>query len=318
MGAEREFADDARGQRYLWRVSELREGFRAGLESVETITTLLQRVRNAHPTSGLYEAAEFQWWWGVERATDTLDQLFWFDKHDQPAAAVIATDFSARGSAVYAEPVLVVSVLPDASPDWIAHVVDRGLAHAAEHGMTSVELEVDRADHVMRDLLFGRSFAVKDDGLIDCWLDASNRPPVSDLHDNYRLASRVDTVGSPHHMTDPRRPNIEPRLQQTSLYRPDLDLVVLDADDNPAGYGMFWHDPVSATGIVEPMRTHDDHQQRGLARHILTSGIDRLAQAGAERISIGFEPENVAQVRCMKASGSCPTAKPTWSATDWR
>ncbi len=89
-------------------------------------------------------------------------------------------------------------------------------------------------------------------------------------------------------------PDVEARLRQTSLYRPDLDLVVLDRDDNPAASGLFWYDPETATGLVEPMRTEDDHQRRGLARHVLTTGIDRVAEAGAARIKICFEPDNPA------------------------
>ena len=85
---------------------------------------------------------------------------------------------------------------------------------------------------------------------------------------------------------------VEQRLQQTSLYRPDLDLVVLDQDNEAAAYGLFWLDPVTRTGLVEPMRTEDDHQRRGLARHVLTTGVDRLAAAGAERIKICFDPDN--------------------------
>jgi ribosomal protein S18 acetylase RimI-like enzyme len=42
------------------------------------------------------------------------------------------------------------------------------------------------------------------------------------------------------------------------------------------------------------MRTEDAHQRRGLARSILTIGIDRLAAAGAERIKICFDPDNPA------------------------
>jgi ribosomal protein S18 acetylase RimI-like enzyme len=42
------------------------------------------------------------------------------------------------------------------------------------------------------------------------------------------------------------------------------------------------------------MRTEDDHQRLGLARHILTAGIDLLAEAGAEHIKICFEPDNPA------------------------
>jgi len=47
-------------------------------------------------------------------------------------------------------------------------------------------------------------------------------------------------------------------------------------------------------GVVEPLRTEEPLQNRGLARHILTTGIDRLAKAGAERIRIVFEPGNPA------------------------
>ena len=73
-------------------------------------------------------------------------------------------------------------------------------------------------------------------------------------------------------------PDPEARLRQTSLYRPDLDLVVHDSGNDVAAYGLFWYDPETATGLVEPMRTEDDHQRRGLARHILTTGLDRLAE----------------------------------------
>jgi GNAT superfamily N-acetyltransferase len=55
-----------------------------------------------------------------------------------------------------------------------------------------------------------------------------------------------------------------------------------------------WYDPATATGLVEPMRTEDDHQRRGLARHVLTTGIDLLARAGAARIKIIVEHDNPA------------------------
>jgi GNAT superfamily N-acetyltransferase len=86
--------------------------------------------------------------------------------------------------------------------------------------------------------------------------------------------------------------DVERRLRQTSLYRPDLDLVVHDRGSSAAAYGLFWFDPTTATGLVEPMRTEDDHQRRGLARHILTTGLDLLAEAGAARVKICYEPDN--------------------------
>jgi hypothetical protein len=89
-------------------------------------------------------------------------------------------------------------------------------------------------------------------------------------------------------------PDFETHLGQTSLYRPELDLLVLDTRDRVAAYGLFWFDPETGTGLVEPMRTEDDHPRRGLARHLLTAGINFLAVAGAVRIKVCFSPDNPA------------------------
>jgi GNAT superfamily N-acetyltransferase len=265
-------------------VRALREEHRVGLDYLVAVTALLQRIRRAHPTAGLYEAADLHWWWRTPRSTDNLPQLFWFDRVGRPAAAVIATDWGER---IALDPI----VLPDATPDWVVRVMERGLAHAGEQGFETISLEIGRADAVLREVLLGHGFVINEDGLVETWLAADARPTVSPLHEGYRLSSRLGTVDRPHHMINPQRgqTDIEARLRQTSLYRPDLDLVVHDSRDNVAAYGLFWYDPETATGLVEPMRTEDAHQRRGLARHILTTGIDLLAKVGAARIKICYE-----------------------------
>ncbi len=267
----------------------IREQHRIGVHYLEVATALLHRVRSVHPTKGLYEAADLHWWWRTPRSTDNLRQLFWFDHLGRPEAAVIATDW---GDGISLDPI----VMPDATPDWVAHVIERGLAHASESGFGAVDIMVDRADDVMREVLVGHGFAIEEDGTVDVesWLAADTRPEISPLHDDYRLSSRLDTMLRPHHMIHRSGPDVETRLRQTSLYRPDLDLLVLDSRDRVAAYGLFWFDPETATGLVEPMRTEDDHQRRGLARHLLTAGIDLLAEAGAVRIKIVFRPDNPA------------------------
>lgn len=273
-----------------------REEYLVGLDYVGAVTELLQRVRRAHPTKGLYEAADLQWWWRTPRSTDRLPQLFWFDELGRPEAAAIATDWS-DGIA------LALIVMPDAVPEWVEHVVERGLTHVTRSGFAAVDVEVDLADHVTRELLVEHGFVTDDDGtggssasisVVEAWLAADARPEISPLHDGYRLSSRVDTTQRPHHMVERSGPDVEERLGQTSLYRPDMDLLVVDDNDTVAAYGLFWFDPATATGLVEPIRTEDEHQRRGLARHVLITGIDLLADAGAERIKICFEPDNPA------------------------
>ncbi|MDH3261465.1 MAG: hypothetical protein OEM84_10910 [Acidimicrobiia bacterium] len=67
----------------------MREEHRVGIYYLEAVTALLRRVRTAHPTKGLYQAAELQWWWSIPRRTDSLGQLLWFDDEGRPEAAAI-------------------------------------------------------------------------------------------------------------------------------------------------------------------------------------------------------------------------------------
>lgn len=278
----------------------LQEETRVGLAALEMVTTLLRRRRADHPTAGPYEAADHQWAWRRPRATDGSPQLFWLDDGRPVAAAIAIEDGD--------EVLLDVVVLPDAAPALVAEVAERGLAHAAALALGPTVLEVAEDDTVLADVLVAHGFAVTGPGVVECWLDVADRPPVAALTDGYRLASRAETLDRPHHMTHAGRnhPDAEPRLRQTSLYRADLDLVVLAPDDTVAAYGLFWSDPVSATGLVEPMRTEDDHQRHGLARHVLTAGLDRLAAAGAERVKICFEADNPASSHLYPSVGFVP------------
>ncbi|MGI9606462.1 MAG: GNAT family N-acetyltransferase [Acidimicrobiales bacterium] len=288
-------------------MDETRAEYRSGHDYLEAVTTLLRRVRNAHPTKGLFEAADMSWWWRTSRTTDTLPQLFWFDGDGRPEAAVIAIDW---GGDVAIAPML----MPDAGPDGTAHVIERGLAHVAELGIERVDLEVDQEDTVMREILTGHGFATEEGesasvSVMESWLVSTSRPAVSHVHDGYRLATRLDTLNEPHHMIDRGGPDIEARLQETPLYRSDLDFVVRDGGGEEAARGIFWIDPETATGLVEPMRTQEGHQQKGLARHILTTGVNRLAELGADRIKVVFEPTNAAASALYLGAGFEPVKK---------
>jgi GNAT superfamily N-acetyltransferase len=275
---------------------------RTGLAALTTATDLLQRSRAMHPTAEAYEAADLQWSWRTPRASDERPQSFWVDDAGRPEAAAIVVD---EGGHV----ALIPIVLPDASPERVAQVVERALASLPRVAAgRPVEVEVRNDDAVLHEVLGAHGFALVGDCVVETWIDADDRPEISPLADGYRLATRAETADRPHHMTNAERnhPDVEARLRQTSLYRPDLDLVVHDAAGAVAAYGLFWHDPTTATGLVEPMRTEDAHQRRGLARHVLTAGVDRLARAGATRIKICFEPSNPASSHLYLSAGFTP------------
>jgi predicted N-acetyltransferase YhbS len=81
---------------------------------------------------------------------------------------------------------------------------------------------------------------------------------------------------------------VEARLRECSLYDPGLDAAVETADGEVAGYALFWFDPVTRVGLVEPMRVEEAYQRRGLARAMPTTGLDRLAKQGARRLKVGY------------------------------
>jgi ribosomal protein S18 acetylase RimI-like enzyme len=58
-----------------------------------------------------------------------------------------------------------------------------------------------------------------------------------------------------------------------------------------AGYALFWFDPITKVGLVEPMRVEDGYQRRGLGHAMLSAGIDRLAARGARRLKVGYSTD---------------------------
>ena len=137
-------------------------------------------------------------------------------------------------------------------------------------------------------------FAMTDESAGTSWMDADDRPPVAQV-DGFTIVDRLTRGDRPHPMIARNGELVEPRLRQCSLYDPTLDLAVEDAEGRVAGYALFWFDPLTLVGLLEPMRVKDEYQRRGLARMLLTNGLDRLARKGARRLKVGFETDAAAQ-----------------------
>jgi predicted N-acetyltransferase YhbS len=122
---------------------------------------------------------------------------------------------------------------------------------------------------------------------------------VAALPTGYQFVDRavrdVDTAPA-HPMVTRNGPDVEARLRQTTLYDPRLDLAVLAPDKSVAGYSLFWHDPVTGVGLVEPVRVEDEHAGRGIGYAMISAGLDRLARAGATTLKIGWESERAGEL----------------------
>ena len=252
----------------------------SGLEHLALVTELLQRVRLTDAEAGVWEAADLQWWWRTPRRSDTIDQLFWVDDAG-PVAGVVLTDW---GRGWGCDPILVPAVSAVPLPTVWARAVEAIDAL----GLEAVEVLVRDDDVELLALLAGAGFLADDDRSGITWMDAQDRPDVAALPDGFVLVDRARETTTPHPMRRRSGEAVEARLRQCSLYDPALDLAVEAADGEAAGYALFWFDPVTAVGLVEPMRVEDAYQRRGLARAMLTAGQDRLAKRGARRLKVGY------------------------------
>ncbi len=257
-------------------------------EHLEMATTLLQRARLTDDESGLWEAADVQWWWRRDQHDDPANARFWIDGDGIPVGMVSFTDFGdSWGCDVVALP--NGEQLPR-SALWL-HALERMGRLSAR----PIEIVVRDDDLLTAALLVDAGFTRGDDSVMTCWMAASDRrpiAPIAPIADGYRLFSTAERPLDPHHMVGRNGAHVAERLRECSLYEPELDLYVVADDDEIAAYGMFWADHVTRVGLVEPMRTEDRHQNKGLARHLLSTGLDLLARHRCERLKVSYFEEN--------------------------
>jgi ribosomal protein S18 acetylase RimI-like enzyme len=272
---------------------------RASADYLASVTRLLERCRLADPTGGLWEAADFQWWWRRVRPSDELGQIFWIDDHGDPVAAFVLTDWDGRWEGE-------VTVAPDRSRELFAEVWQQGLERMASLELETVHVRARDDDTALRRVLAEAGFAPAGDESTASWLDGPRRSPVSELPRGFRLRSHAERADRPHHMIRRNGEEVAERLGQCSLYDPELDLLVEAPNGEVAGYALFWADPVTRVGLVEPMRAEDAYQRLGIGKHLLTAGVDRLASRGCERMKVSYRDENAGAKALYLGAGFSP------------
>jgi ribosomal protein S18 acetylase RimI-like enzyme len=253
----------------------------AGLESVELATRLLQRARLADADAGLWEAADVQWWWRTGRRSDEVEQIFLTDT-EGPVAGVLLTEF--RG-AWQCDPLVVAGASIETRAVW-----ESAAERAASLLPDPVEMPARDDDLEFVAFLAAAGFAAGERSSI-AWMDTAERAPITTPPAGFVLTDRTARQGTPHPMRGRNGDEVEDRLRQCSLYDPALDLAVEAPDGQVAGYSLYWFDPVTKVGLLEPMRVNDEFQRRGLARAMLTAGLERLAQRGATRLKVGYSTD---------------------------
>jgi predicted N-acetyltransferase YhbS len=281
----------------------VRETTATGREALDLTTLLLQRARRADPVAGVWEAADVQWWSRRPMPSEAAAKPFWLDD-EGPVAGVVLTAWGDEGWQV--DPVLVPGAEVDLGTVWA-----RALEAARRHSPGAFEVPVDDADTAAVAL-------AEDAGLVPGerdatgWLDVADRLPVVPLPDGFRLVDRAGRDDVPHPMRHRNGDDVAARLAGLSLYDPAFDLAVETDDGRVAGYTLFWPDPTTGVGLVEPVRVEDEFARRGLARAMLTAGIDRLTARGMRRVKVSYGSKAAGAL--YRGVGFVPTSTSTWWA----
>ncbi len=225
----------------------------------------------------MWEAADLQWWWRRPRPTDDLELPVWFDQRGPVAAAGLTAWDHAWQVDAFAVPSIV-----DEAEVWAAT-----LEAVAGTPDQALEVLVPGEDSPLAALALRSGFALTDEVSGTSWMDPEHRPQIAQV-DGFAIVDRETRADRPHPMIARNGELVQERLRQCSLYDPALDLAVEDAEGKVGGYALFWFDLTTMVGLLEPMRVEDNYQRRGLARMLLTHGLDRLARKGARRLKVGF------------------------------
>lgn len=280
----------------------LREVKAGGPDALMLATELLQRVRRTDPHAGIWEAADVQWWWREPRRSQCVEQLFWADSQG-PVAAVLLTSWT--DDSWQCDPIIVPRV-SGLEPEV---VWARALEEVRVHAVGRLEVPVRDDDLAFKALAEGSGLVAGERSSI-AWMNTADRRGVQSLPAGFSLVDRTQRRGTPHPMRHRSGDAVEERLGQCLLYDPELDLAVESVDGRVAGYSLYWFDPVTRVGLVEPVRVEEEYQRRGLARAMLTAGINRLATRGAQRVKIGFGTEAAGAL--YEGVGFQPTSTATW------
>ncbi len=263
----------------------------AGLDYLNLVTPLLQRARQEDPNAGVWEAADLQWWWRRDQHPDPANQTFWLED-GVPCAAAIFTNWGDRWGC----DVITIGVGDEL-------VWTRALERVDALADKPVDVTVNEDDVGLVERVTAAGFAATDEVAVPTWMTAAERPKPTPLARGFELVARSDDQTRPHPMIERNGEHVADRLRECSLYRSELDLAVYAPNGDVAGYGLFWADPITGVGLVEPMRTEDQYQGRGLARHLLTSGVERLSAQGCSRLKVTYMTGNEASRRLYLGSG---------------
>src|SRR5260370_42434798 len=88
----------------------------------------------------------------------------------------------------------------------------------------------------------------------------------------------------------------------------DRELIVVAPDGRFAAFLVYWIDPISKSGLFEPVGRHPDFQRRGVTKALMYEGLRRMAAQGMTMAIVVHEAprKNPASTALYRSVGFTP------------
>ena len=84
------------------------------------------------------------------------------------------------------------------------------------------------------------------------------------------------------------------KVMRTPGFSIEHELVVVAPDGRFAAFLIYWLDPISKSGLFEPVGCHEEFQRRGFAKALMHEAMQRMVNAGMEKAIVVHESDNLA------------------------
>jgi mycothiol synthase len=83
-------------------------------------------------------------------------------------------------------------------------------------------------------------------------------------------------------------------VMRSPSFKIENELIVVAPDGRFAAFLVYWLDPVSKSGLFEPVGCHKEFRRRGLTKALMIEGMKRMVRAGIETALVGNKVGNEA------------------------
>lgn len=187
--------------------------------------------------------------------------------------------------------------------DW----AEENIGFETEEGK-QIMLHCHEGDKYREDLLNSRGYKSTDNLEYLNWqsLDCEIKPislgsdyEILSSADEYDLESKIKCIASAFGnkdsntiVVDSEDLDIFGSVTKAPMYRKDLELYTRHSSGTMSSYALVWYNPITKTGMYEPVATNKAHQKKGLGKAVLIEGLRRLKELGATKAYVGSADDN--------------------------